>query len=101
MKMSRSVMGHLTSPDCYASVRNPRADRANFLRTEQCLRLGISAAQGAEQPGAGIGPEGIRAAGGDAEDGRGLGNGQPREVAELNQFGRLGIGASQSRKSGV
>ena len=47
----------------YRSVRNPCADRANFSENSAWrLRLGVVAAQGAEQPGAGISPQEIRAA---------------------------------------
>src|SRR5262245_53393109 len=101
MKMSRSLMG------------NPLSEAAVLqcgihLRIAQIswkIVLGLSsvvgAAQVAEQPGARIGPEEIRAARGDAEDGRGLGNAQAGEVAELDQFGCLGIGGGQPRQRGV
>ena len=55
--------GSPASRGCCPSVRNPPADRANFLRIVPGLRLGVGAAQGAEQPGAGISPEEIGAAG--------------------------------------
>src|SRR5262249_54580098 len=91
MKMSRSLMAHLPQP-----VATPQCGiRARIAQTFWKilpLRRGVAAAQGAEEPGAGIGPAEVRAAGGDAEGGRGLGDAQAREVAELDQLGRLGVG---------
>src|SRR5262245_55035114 len=48
-----------------------------------------------QQPGAGVGPHLVGLARRDAEDGRGGGVAEPREVAQLDQFGGLGVDPGQ------
>ena len=63
MKMSRSVMGHLLHEAAILQCGIRPRIAQTFLRIVRGLRLGVGAAQGAEQPGAGISPEEISAAG--------------------------------------
>jgi hypothetical protein len=58
------------------SAESVRGSRKLFLRIVRGLRSGVTV-------------------------GRGLGDGQPREVAELDQLGRLGIGVGQPDEGGV
>src|SRR6266545_269591 len=48
-----------------------------------------------QQPGTGIGPDLIGLARRDAEETRGLGVAEPREVTELDEFGSVGVGQGQ------
>ena len=100
MKMSRSVMGHLFHDVAIVQCGIRPRIAQTFLRFVRGLRFSVGAWQSGAAS-AGISPEEIGAAGRDADGGRGLGNAQPREIAELDQFGCLRIGAGQPFEGGV
>src|SRR5262249_48971284 len=62
MKMSRSFMGHLLHGVAVLQCGTGAPTAQTFLRIVLVLRLGVSTDQGAEQPGAGVGPDEISAA---------------------------------------
>src|SRR5262245_63440459 len=99
MKTSLSSMA-MTAPlalrDSAESGRESRQENGEGqARLFRSRAAGISL-QRRVQPGAGVGPGAVRGAGGDAEGFGGLGDRQPREVAQLDDLRRRRIDGLES-----
>src|SRR5262245_43897107 len=101
MNTSRSFMAVRPLPPLKVSANSARESRKKMIGHSRPMTAWALTLQFLEKPGAGVGPEKVRAAGRDPQSLGRLFDREPREVAKLHQFGGLRVGCGEFRQGFV